>query len=153
MRGSGIDFQEHNSVATYINGDYWGMYNMREKNNEHMLAAKHNIAADDITILTKNAEIVEGDNTDYNELIGYINSVDLSVDANFQYVSDRIDVTNYALYQATNIFISNSDWPGNNIKFWNHPEGKWRWILYDTDFGFASFFNEQNYNHDTLSFA
>jgi len=153
MRGSGIDFQEHNSVATFINGDYWGMYNMREKNNEHMLAAKHNIDADDITILTKNAEIIEGDNTDYNELIGYISSVDLSVDANFEYVSDRIDLTNYALYQATNVFISNSDWPGNNIKFWNHPEGKWRWILYDTDFGFASFFDQQNYTHDTLSFA
>ena len=52
MRGSGLDFQEHNAVSTYINGEYWGLYNMREKNNEHMLASKHNINADEITILT-----------------------------------------------------------------------------------------------------
>ena len=61
MRGSGLDFQEHNPVATYINGEYWGMYNLREKINEHMLASKHNIDADDITLLSDNAEEVEGD--------------------------------------------------------------------------------------------
>jgi len=32
-----LDFQDYNPVATYINGAYWGMYNMREKTNEHML--------------------------------------------------------------------------------------------------------------------
>ena len=153
MRGSDLDFQEHNSVATYINGDYWGLYNMREKNNEHMLASKHNIDADDITILTNDAEVLEGDNSDYNTLIEYVSAVDLSVDTNFEYVSDRIDLTNYALYQAANIYYNNTDWPGNNIKFWNHPNGKWRWIMYDTDFGFGPWWNLGNYWEDTLSFA
>ena len=153
MRGSGLDFQEHNSVATYINGDYWGLYNMREKNNEHMLASKHNIGADAITILTNDAEVLEGDNSDYNTLIEYVSAVDLSVDTNFEYVSDRIDLTNYALYQAANIYYNNTDWPGNNIKFWNHPNGKWRWIMYDTDFGFGPWWSLGNYWEDTLSFA
>ena len=153
MRGSDLDFQEHNSVATYINGDYWGLYNMREKNNEHMLASKHNIGADDITILTNDAEVLEGDNSDYNTLIEYVSAVDLTVDTNFEYVSDRIDLTNYALYQAANIYYNNTDWPGNNIKFWNHPNGKWRWILYDTDFGFGPWWSVGNYWEDTLSFA
>ena len=153
MRGSDLDFQEHNSVATYINGDYWGLYNMREKNNEHMLASKHNIDADDITILTNDAEVLEGDNSDYNTLIEYVSAVDLSVDTNFEYVSDRIDLTNYALYQAANIYYNNTDWPGNNIKFWNHPNGKWRWIMYDTDFGFGPWWSLGNYWEDTLSFA
>ncbi len=53
MRGSGLDFQEHNAVSTYINGEYWGLYNLREKTNEHMLASKHNIDADEITILPR----------------------------------------------------------------------------------------------------
>ena len=153
MRGSDLDFQEHNSVATYINGDYWGLYNMREKNNEHMLASKHNIDADDITILTNDAEVLEGNNSDYNTLIEYVSAVDLTVDTNFEYVSDRIDLTNYALYQAANIYYNNTDWPGNNIKFWNHPNGKWRWIMYDTDFGFGPWWSLGNYWEDTLSFA
>ena len=153
MRGSEMDFQEYNPVATYINGEYWGMYNMREKINEHMLASKHNLDADEITLLTNNAEIIEGNNEEYNQLIDYISSNDLSIDANFEYIRQRIDLKQYALYQASNIFFNNTDWPGNNIKFWKHSETKWRWIMYDTDFGFGPFWNISNYEEDTLSFA
>jgi hypothetical protein len=153
MRGSGLDFQEHNPVATYINGSYWGMYNLREKINEHMLASKHNIDADEITLLTNNAEEIEGSNDEYRALINYISSTNLSIDTNFEYVAEQIDLEEYALYQAANIFIGNTDWPGNNIKFWKHPEGKWRWIMYDTDFGFGPFWNTENYEQDTLEFA
>ena len=98
MRGSEIDFQEHNPVATYINGEYWGMYNMREKTNEHMLASKHGVDADRITLLTNNAEIIEGDNTEYNELINYIENIDYLSDDNYEYLSERIDIKQYALY-------------------------------------------------------
>ena len=153
MRGSGLDFQEHNPVATYLNGEYWGMYNLREKINEHMLASKHNIDADDITLLSNNAEEIEGTNQEYLQLIDYINTTDLTVDSNFEYVSEQIDLKEYALYQASNIFFNNTDWPGNNIKFWKHPEGKWRWIMFDTDFGFGPFWNINNYQENTLSFA
>jgi hypothetical protein len=153
MRNSGLDFQEHNSVATYINGVYWGMYNMREKINEHMLASKHNIDADDITLLTNNAEELEGSNNEYVDLISYISAADLSNDSNFEYVNQQIDLKEYALYQAANIFFNNTDWPGNNIKFWKHPEGKWRWIMYDTDFSFGPYWNTANYYENTLNFA
>ena len=153
MRGSGLDFQEHNAVSTYINGEYWGLYNMREKNNEHMLASKHNIDADEITILTNNAEVLEGSNNDYNNLMDYVASIDLSIDANFEYVIERVDLVNYALYQAANVYYNNTDWPGNNIKFWNYPNGKWRWVMYDTDFGFGPWWNPGNFWEDTLSFA
>ncbi|MDG1375298.1 MAG: CotH kinase family protein [Flavobacteriaceae bacterium] len=153
MRGSELDFQDYNPVATYINGEYWGMYNMREKINEHMLASKHNLNADEITLLTNNAEVIEGSNQEYNQIIDYINTNDLSNDANFEFVRERIDLKQYALYQASNIFFNNTDWPGNNIKFWKHPDTKWRWVMYDTDFGFGPFWDINNYNNDTLSFA
>ena len=42
---------------------------MREKTNEHMLASKHNVDAERITLLTNNAEVIEGSNEEYNELI------------------------------------------------------------------------------------
>lgn len=153
MEGSGLDFQSYRPVATYINDEYWGMYNMREKVNEHMLASKHNIDADDIILLEGNGQVIEGSNESYLELIEYISNTDLTSDENFKYVSDRIDIKNYALYQATQIFINNTDWPGNNIKFWTHPEGKWRWVLYDTDFAFGPFWDVANYNQNTLDFA
>jgi len=152
MQGSGLDFQAFNPVATYINDQYWGMYNLREKVNEHFLAEKHDVDADDIDLLGSNAEIIEGTNLEYNQLIDYVSTTDLSNDANFEYVRDRVDLENYAIYQTAQIYFDNRDWPGNNIKFWNHPEGKWRWILYDTDFGFGRW-NTNDYNQNTLSFA
>lgn len=153
MRGSELDFQEHNPVATYINGVYWGMYNLREKINEHMLASKHNIDADAVTLLTNNAEELEGSSQEYQDLISYITNTDLSSNLNFEYVKQHIDLKEYTLYQVANIFFNNTDWPGNNIKFWKHPGGKWRWILYDTDFAFGPFWNTGNYHENTLDFA
>ncbi len=154
MEGSGLDLQAYTPVATYLNGDYWGLYNLREKNNEHMLASKHEIDAEEIDLLTANAEVVEGTNQEYSALMNYISNTNLSVDANFDYVRERIDIPNYTMYQVAQIYINNQDWPGNNIKFWKHPEGKWRWILYDTDFGFSPWFRPSNdYVANTLEFA
>ena len=161
MRGSGLEFLEHNPVATYINGEYWGVYNMREKLNEHTIAAKFNLNPDDITILQAEGIIVQGDNSEYLQLMDYVSNTDLRSDSNFQYVADRVDLKNYALYQATQIYFNNWDWPGNNIKFWKHTNGKWRWFLYDTDFGFGApwevgWFNDgttDDYQDNTLNHA
>ncbi|MEN8251615.1 MAG: CotH kinase family protein, partial [Bacteroidota bacterium] len=152
MEGADIEFQAHRSTATYINGEYWGIYNLREKVNEHFLASKHNIDADDIDLLERNGEVIEGSNLEYNSLIEYITTTDLTSDVNFEYIENNVDVDNFILYEVAQIYFNNTDWPGNNIKFWKHPEGKWRWILYDTDFGFG-IWNQYDYNHDALSFA
>ena len=126
---------------------------MREKINEHMLASKHNVSANEITILTNNADVLKGDNNEYNKLINFINNNDLSNSENYEYVSSQIDIDQYTLYQASNIYFNNTDWPGNNIKFWKHPDTKWRWIMYDTDFGFGPWWNLNNYRENTLSFS
>ena len=153
LKGTGLDVQGYRPVATYINGNYWGLYNMREKVNEHFIASKYNLDADDIDILTNNAELVHGKTTEYDELMNYINSVDLSFGQNFSYVEDRIDIDNYIIYQVAQIYFNNHDWPGNNIKYWKHKDGKWRWIIYDTDFGFGTHPSWLEYNYNTLSFA
>jgi len=137
MKGSGLDIQAFNPIATYLNGQYWGMYNLREKINEHFLASKHDIVEDDIDLLERNAQIKHGSNAEYNQLISYVSSTDLSNEANFEYVKERVDLDNYAIYQISQAYFGNIDWPGNNIRFWKHPKGKWRWILYDTDLGYS----------------
>ena len=43
MDGSGVDVQAYRPVVTYINGEYWGLYNLREKVNEHFLASRHGV--------------------------------------------------------------------------------------------------------------
>ncbi|MEQ8470739.1 MAG: CotH kinase family protein [Marinoscillum sp.] len=149
-----VDKQACRPAVIYLNGEYWGIQNIREKVNEDYLGNHYDIDPDSITILEADAVPVEGDEQEYIDLVNYINSNDLSNTSNYEYVSDHIDISNFIYYQIGNIFIDNRDWPGNNIKYWKSDQldGKWRWITYDTDFGF-DIWNEGKVNWNTLEFA
>jgi hypothetical protein len=137
MFGTDLEYQSHQSVASYINGDYWGLYKIREKVNEHFLASKANVDPSEIDILTNNAEIVHGTNEDYLNLKYFISENSLTIAANYEYVKSQIDIDNFIINNVIQIYGDNQDWPGNNNKFWKSDGGKWRWILYDLDFSFA----------------
>lgn len=152
MRGSGLDYQAYRPAATYINGEYWGFYNMREKINEHFLASKHQVHPDDVDILEFDGGVIHGDNEAYLDLINFVSNNSLSNSTNYETVADQINIDNFIIYQAAQIYFNNTDWPGNNIKYWRAKNGKWRWILFDTDFGFGVW-NSNDYANNTIAFA
>ena len=137
MFGTDLEYQSHQSVASYVNGDYWGIYKIREKVNEHFIASKANISADDIDLLTNNSEVVHGTNEDYANLINFISNTNLANTFDYEYVKSQVDIDNFIIYNVIQLYGDNQDWPGNNIKYWKSDGGKWRWILYDTDFSFS----------------
>ncbi|MBE0652734.1 MAG: CotH kinase family protein, partial [Bacteroidales bacterium] len=69
-------------------------------------------------------------------------------------ISTLMDIDEFIRYSMLQIYYYNGDWPGNNIKYWRStvPFEKWRWILYDTDFGFGLWDFNKVY-HRTLDFA
>ena len=152
MTGSGVDHADYRPVATYLNGAYWGLYNLREKINEDFLAARHGVDAEAVDLLEADGIALEGSADDYRALNDYVTDADLSGEAAFARVAAEVDLDNLAAYYAAQVYFDNSDWPGNNIKFWRAPGTKWRWILYDTDFG-ASVWNPEAYRSNTLAFA
>ena len=151
MAGSGLDYQAGRAVAVYLNGEYWGLYNLREKVNEDFLAAKHGVKKNQVTILEGNAEVVEGSNEEYLALIDYVSTSNPAGADFYSTVSAQMDMDNFIAYQAIQIFIANEDWPDRNIKFWKSPQTKWRWILFDTDFGFGLYDN--NVSKNTITHA
>ncbi len=152
MHDTDLSVQAYRPAVTYINGTYWGFYNMREKINEHMLASKHQLNPDDIDLLEAGGDIVQGDNRDYLNLIHFLQTNNLVQESPYAHVANEIDIDNFILYYVTQIYIDNQDWPGNNVKFWRANGSKWKWILYDTDFGFG-IWNTNNYQNNTLAFA
>ena len=152
MDGSGLETQAYRPAVVYLNGEYWGFYNIREKVNEHFLDDKIDVDKSEINLLVANGEVSEGSNVSYNELINFVRDNSLAVQDNFDYVANQVDIDNLITYLVAQIYFDNWDWPGNNIKFWNSPSTKWRWILYDTDFAFGAW-NDVAYDKDTLSFA
>ena len=142
-----IDYQSYEPTIVFINGQYWGIHNLREKKNEDYLEANHGVEADDVDILEDNAEINEGSNLDYLALINYIKTHSLENDTYYKKVLEEIDVDEYINYMITEIYGGNGDWPYTNIRFWKEEvkSPKWRWILYDTDRTF------EDYERNTFS--
>ncbi|MCF7793222.1 MAG: CotH kinase family protein [Candidatus Cloacimonetes bacterium] len=139
VQETGLDIQDYRPSTVFINGDYWGIHNIREKINEHYLEANHGVDPDEIDMLEDNGLIIHGDKQHYLDLLDFIENNDISLPANYEYICTQMDMENYLNYMTAELFYANSDWPGRNLKFWReqNDEGKWRWILFDTDFGFG----------------
>lgn len=154
-----IDRQAFQPTIIYINGEYWGVLNLREKINEDFLEQNHDgVDADEVDILERDGwAVVEGSSDHYRDMISYIEQNGLVDQDDYDYVAGLMDVDNFMDYQIAQIYYDNQDWPGNNIKFWRpqRENGKWRWILYDTDFGFGIGFGAwgSGYQINTLEFA
>jgi len=154
MDGTGVDVQASKPSAVYINGVYWGLYNIREKVDENFIDSRHHVDKDKLAIVERNGETVFGDSRSYFDMMRFVDYNDLSIDANYNAVLGMLDIDNFLNYQIAEIYFDNHDWPGNNIKAWRETGGRWRWILFDTDFGFN---NEREWHEansfDSLSFA
>lgn len=133
---SDIDIQTGRKSILFINGQYWGIYDLMEKLNEHFIAQHHEADPDAIDLLEGEGGVVMGSNEEYTALIEYVKTHDLSVRENYEYVADRIDIDNYIDWCTIEMYVANRDL--SNIKFWKSRsiDGKWRWILYDLDWGF-----------------
>lgn len=149
-----IDIQNYRPVVVYLNGEYWGIHNLREKVNEHYIESHHGIAGDDLNILENDAFLVHGMAETYVAFYNSLANMNMSTSTTFDYINSKVDVNEFIDYCIAEIFFDNRDWPGNNIKYWQQQStnSKWRWILYDTDFGFG-FLNPTAYNQNTLLFA
>jgi hypothetical protein len=134
-----IEYPGYRQSIVYINGEYWGIQNIREKINEHFIASNAGVSPDQIDLLENNREVLRGDNEHYTNLISFLQNNDIQLDENYTYVKSQMDVQDFVNYQVAEIYYGNEDWPSNNIKYWrpDSPKGKWRWIIYDTDFGFG----------------
>ncbi len=156
-----VDRMQYRPSIVYLNGRYWGIHNIREKINKHYAAALGGVDADEVDIIALDTdqpqgvpEVVGGDAEHYEQLIAFVGSSDMRESTSIETVESMMEVDSYIDYMVTQIFVGNTDWPGNNVKLWRPrtADGKWRWILFDLDFGFGRW-NPGDYVHNTLAFA
>jgi hypothetical protein len=162
-----IEHSAFRPSVVFLNGAYYGIEHFHEKINENFIAAHTGVDRDKIDMLEfipydSNVKILSGTSDAWMQMIDYIGSHDLADSTFYSTVASQVDINNFILYEVAQIYFDNGDWPGNNIKWWrpNNPAGKWRWILFDTDFGFglSPFGNETgemllHYKHNTLATA
>lgn len=138
--GSTVLAQAWRPVIVFLNGQYWGHYNMRERVSRHFVAQHEGWENPDaMDILesdgTGSRQVNWGSNKEYKALLSYVEGHDLREPEALQYVADRVDIDNMFDYYIFEMFFGNSD-PGNIRFYKKHGEGnKWRWIFYDSDWG------------------
>lgn len=160
-----FDVQDYQPTVTYLNGEYWGLANIRERYDKHYIERYYGIAENELDFLDRNADVSEGSNAHFIQMRNFISSNDMTDSTNFAHVTEMMDINNYADYIIASVFIRNTDWPGNNIRYFrkqtqqydpNAPyghDGRWRWMLFDTDHGFGFAGQPNSHMHNTLAFA
>ena len=133
--GTGLFYQESVTCVVYINGEYWGQYNLRERINKDSLAAFEGITDEktihDVTIIKGRGEVSRGDIGEWNSLIRYMKTHDLRNEEYLNYVLERFDVDSYFTMVAFQVIFGNGDI--GNQRFYKFPGGKWKYVLYDLD--------------------
>jgi len=144
-----LDMQYYAPVVVFVNGEYWGLQVIRDRIDCYYLGLKYDIDPECIDLLENNAEVIDGSSADYLDMIAFIENHDLSVPANYEYITTRLDIENFIDYNLVEIYFGNIDWPGSNVKYWRQQTlgAKWRWIMFDLDFCYHDF------TFDNLSFA
>ena len=149
-----VDCQAYRPAVLFLNGEYWGIHNIREKVNEHYAAGNFNIDADEVNLLQSNGSVVAGTNAGYNAMVNYANTYPMADPTHYKVVSDQIDIDEYIDYQIGHIYLAERDWPGNNIKFWranSGPLARWRWVNFDMDQCFTTGWIGENMIHKTTT--
>jgi len=129
-------------VIVFLNGAYWGQYNIRERVNVHSLARFEGWSDPDaIDLIKADKNVLNGSYDNYGQLLDFVKTHDLANDsAALETVTDWVDIENYFDYMIFEMYFGNTD--TGNIKFYRRqaPGEKWKWVLFDLDWGM---FNSQ----------
>lgn len=143
-----MDTQAYRPAAVYINGEYWGLHNIRERFDAHYLERVYGIDPENIDYLSGRWTEEEGSNQGYAALLHFIENKDLTLSHNMAHVRKNIDLDNFLDYYTAQVYFANIDWPQNNMEFWRLKvpfredappghDGRWRWMFYDLDQSFG----------------
>lgn len=147
-----VDMRRSEKCIIYLNGEYWGVYDLREKTDDHDYTEfYYNQGKYDIQyIKTWGSTWAEyGDQQaldDWANLYNFITTNDMSNPNNFKQVADQYDYESLVDYIIVNSFTVCSDWLNWNTSWWRgfNPEGehhKWAYVLWDNDATFDHYIN------------
>lgn len=145
LEGTDINilYQAYRPTVLYLNGEYWGVYFMKEKRNRFFVAQHENTENNvDLAIGKGFKQRSYGDNSDWVSLYEYATSHDLSASDAYNYVAERMDVDSFRDYMIAEIYNGNTD--TYNFQYYRLKGGKWKFIFYDFCWGF------QSPGHETL---
>jgi len=130
-------------VHLYIDGLYWGVYNVTERPDEEFAASYFGGDPEDYDVLKQRPrgagngsppDLVSGDRAGWNELRDLVLD-DIASSEVYAEVGERLDLGAFADYLILNLWGGNQDWPHNNWYAIRDAEDgtPFRFIAWDTE--------------------
>lgn len=140
-----LDTQPGEPCVMFLNGEYWGLYNLQTRFTEEYFEDRYGISQENLILIKQDKRVAIGEDADlelYAELVSYAQENDLSGKEEYASILQMMDVQSFIDHYCFEIYIGNTDWPLNNVCCWRtresdgtseYADGRWRWGLYDTD--------------------
>lgn len=143
-----LDWQAWHPTAFFLNGEYYGMLNIRERSNDDNIYSNYD-GLEDIDMFENWWDLKTGTWDNYNEFKAFYEASANAQNTNMDNYTDKMDIDEFINLMAVNTFHNNLDFPGNNIVMWRPrtADGKWRWIMKDTDFGLGLYGRSHEYRY------
>ncbi len=128
-------------VNLFINGLYWGVYQIVERPDDSFSAEHFGGNKEDYDVIKNHEEVQSGNRNAHNELLDRI-QLNLTQDSNYESVLEVLDVNSLIDYMIVNMFAPALDWPGNYYMTTSRlPGGKFRFFCWDSDLAFDEGFS------------
>lgn len=159
--------QEYQTVNLYFNGEFWGLYSLLTRVDEYYLSNKYGMDENNIAFIKIN-HFPEGNGEAmqyYQQLMSFLSSTDLSIDANYQKACNMIDIQSLIDWYVTNSYWNNVDanvfninsmmWRSIEARNDGYENGKWRFGIYDLDHATStsSFFLIESIKSKNIEYA
>lgn len=133
--GLHVDAVCFNPVEVYLNGNFWGIHNAREKVDRFYVHYNYGYDSENVDMLEEQDIVMEGSFDLFNQHEALVLGLDLTENENWAVADSLFDLLNIADYYVSQTFINNLDWPYNNLKYWRArvDTSKWRYVIFDLD--------------------
>ncbi len=133
-----IDYAASETVIAFVNGEYWGIYNLRERHDRYYVETNYGIKDPDLDIIgyDKHRLVIDEGNLDkYYELVNFLQYADVSSNTFYQEACKWIDIDALMDFYIAQLYLSNTDFPDNNLEMWRikSDTAKWRYFFFDMD--------------------
>lgn len=147
-----VDERTYEPCILYMNGQYWGVYEIREKVDDNDFTDHYYKQDEPFLYFLKTWGATWEEYgapaalADWNALRAFINANTLTIDANYDYVDSLLNTKSIMDYFILNAYVVCADWLNWNTGWWRgiNPDGdkkKWRYILWDMDATFGHYTN------------
>ncbi|MFN0201414.1 MAG: lamin tail domain-containing protein [Bacteroidia bacterium] len=144
MKGTNVSYSAYHPVAVYLNGEYWGMYELREKQDRGYMRSHYDANKDSLDMLglsywyNSTLRVIDGSDSSFYNMMNFFANYPNPASNNFLIEANkRLDLNNYTDYLIAQTFLGNTDWPQNNLKMYRFrdKDKKWKFGLIDVEWG------------------